>query len=336
MNVNALSDKIILEPDLIELILESLGHRNIRDRGTYITCCNIDGDNPSGISVLKANLTFQNFSHNAKGNIYTLVMEEKNLSFPKALEYVSNVIGYKPVDIEIQYPFHHFYKDMIASETEPELHLKTYTEEDLPKSDSLSKMWFEDGVALTTQEEYGIRLDHESNRIVIPEYSFDGALIGAKGRVNSRKCDINERWSMYIPFAKSQTLYGFCDHYKQIQQCGTCFVLESEKSVLQLASNGCKQGLALGGHDISKTQAKYLKGLRCKRIILAFDEGISEEETRFQAEKLKTDYAFLNSKIGYIHDKANRFLVAKNKDSPTDLGFSLFKQMTKECLTWVS
>lgn len=338
MNVNALSDKIISNPTLIMDILESLGHLGIKDRGKYITCCNLGGDNPNGISVLKENLTYQNFSHSDKGNIYTLVMNELGYSFPKALEYVAKAIGYTDssfLNQAIKYPFHHFYKDLINSEVEPELHMKTYKESDLPPSGSLSKMWLNDGVDLLTQEKFGIRIDHDSDRIIIPELSLDGKLVGAKARLNTKQCDPNERWSMYIPFSKSQTIYGFCENYSAIQSAGTCFIVESEKSVQQLYSNNCKQGLATGGHDISKTQAKYIKGLMSKNIILAYDEGISEDELRYQAEKIKTDLPWMNSRVGYIYDRNHTYLKKGSKDSPTDVGFSTLKRMTKECMVWL-
>ena len=42
--------------DNIVVILELLGHDDVRDRGKYIQCSNLDGDNRTAISVLKEGL----------------------------------------------------------------------------------------------------------------------------------------------------------------------------------------------------------------------------------------------------------------------------------------
>lgn len=335
MNVIDLQAYIENTPEHIETILEKLGHESIRDRGKYYSCCNIGGDNINGLSVLKEGLIYNNFSHGGKGNIFSLVMEEKECNFRRALDLISGWIGYKYTQSEKTIlPFNGFYKSIIKSSIEPELNMKEYSETDLPPADSLSKKWLKDGVDLLTQEKFGIRVDHESNRIIIPEYSFDGKLIGAKARYNG-ECELDERWSMYIPFSKSLTLYGWNENYKYIQNKRSAIIFESEKSVLQTRSMGLNVGLALGGHDFSSTQSKYIKSLFCDKIIVAFDEGIGEEETRFQCEKLKTSYGLVKTKVGYIKDRNNIYMKRGSKDSPSDCGKAALKNMIKDCVVWI-
>ena len=52
-------------------------------------------------------------------------------------------------------------------------------------------MWFEDGVDYLTQERFGIRIDFDSNRIVIPVRDYNNQLVGAKGRYNGQ-CDLRD------------------------------------------------------------------------------------------------------------------------------------------------
>ena len=335
INVIDLQAHIENNPEYIETVLTELGHEQIRDRGKSYSCCNIDGDNPTGLSILKEGLLYSNFSHGGKGNLFSLVMEEKNCNFPRALELIAGWIGYqaKPTE-KIILPFNGFYKNLIKSSLEPELNMPQYTEDDLPSPDSLSKMWLDDGVDLLTQEEFGIRIDHESNRIVIPEYSLDGKLVGAKARYNG-ECELNERWSMYIPFSKSLTIYGWNENYKYIQDKSCAVIFESEKAVLQARSSGLKIGLAIGGHDFSSTQIKYLRSLFCNKLIVAFDEGISEEEIRFQCEKLKLENKLVNTRVGYIYDRNNEYLESGSKDSPADMGGETLRSMIKECVVWI-
>lgn len=329
MNVVELTNVIQLNTDYIAEILEALGHTDVRDRQNYFQCSNLDGDNSSAISILKDGLLYQNFTRNRKGNIYTIVMDEKGCDFPTALSFVAKVVGYKDKKILIKPPFGGFYKSIMRSQTNPELEMPTYSESILPPKGALSKMWFDDGVDYLTQERHGIRIDFDSNRILIPEYTITGELCGCKARYNGN-CPLDERWSMYIPFSKSLTIYGFHYHYNDILKKQKCFVFESEKACSQLESMGCNLGLGIGGHDISTTQQKYIRSLGVTTI-LGFDQGISEEEIIYQAKKLIVDNQYWKNKIGYIVMDD-----MPEKCSPTDCGRKCFQELCSKQVKWVN
>lgn len=339
MNVIELQNKLILEPELIETVLTKLGHVNIRDRGAYYQTSNLDGDNSTAISIVKENLVYSNFTRGEKGNLFSLVMREKSCDFPRALEYVSHWIGFKKSHIAIHKPFNGFYEKLIRSDTQPESTMKTYSESDLPPKNNLSAKWVKDGVSLQVQEKYGIRYDHITNGIIIPAHNYEGKLVGAKWR-NNDKCALDERWGMYIPYSKSNIVWGYNEHYKSIQSKSVAVVVEAEKSVLQSESFGFNLCLAIGGHDLSSTQVKYLRSLMCNKIILGFDEGLHEEEIIFQANKLKsnTQSGYIlnkNTQIGYIFDSEHKYLKTGSKDSPTDNGRDVFEKLIKECVVWI-
>jgi len=315
--------------DNVIKVLEKIGHIDIRDRGNYLQMSNIDGDNPTALCILKENLVYNNFSHGKKGSFFSLVMNERGCNFNEALQFIAKCIGFHERErIKIRKPFHGFYDELLRAEIAPELSLTKYSERDLPDARSLSKMWFDDGVDFLTQEKFGIRIDHASNRIVIPEYDFYGNLVGAKGRYNG-DCSLDERWSMYIPYSKSFVIYGYHQNYDNIQQKQRAIVLESEKAVLQLASMNYNIGLAVGGHDISKVQAQYLKRLGVD-IIIGFDAGISNEECKEQAQKVLVDNRIWNNRVGYI-DMTD----VPDKNSPTDLGINYFKNLMKTKIVWL-
>ena len=334
MNVIELQNKIISEPDLIQTILVKLGHTNINDRGHYFQTSNLDGDNLTAISILKKNLFYSNFTRGEKGDIFTLVMSEKNCSFPDAIRKISKWIDYKEQNYYIKKPFGGFYEKIIRSECQPELDMKTYSESALPPPDNLSLKWVKDGVSLQVQEKYGIRYDHETNGIIIPAYNYDDKLVGAKWR-NNDDCSLSERWGMYIPYAKSNILWGYNQHYKNIKSKQIAIVVEAEKSVMQAESFNCNLCLSIGGHSFSSTQIRYLKSLMCKKIIVAFDEGLHKEEIEYEANKLKTNNNLYDSQIGYIYDEDNKYLEKNSKNSPTDLGKEIFEKIMKECIIWI-
>lgn len=328
MNISGIINKIENNPDLIEAILVALGHDDVRDRGRYYQCSNLDGDNHTAISILKEGLLYNNYTRNRKGNIFSLVMDEKDVSFGPALRFIANTIGYDDTKSRVRYPFSGFYRSLVSNDDYLNGEMVVYDENTLPPPDALSEMWFRDGVDYLTQERFGIRIDFDSNRIVIPEYNINGELVGAKGRYNG-ECDLSERWSMYLPYPKSLVLYGWHQNYTYVMKKQVAFIVEAEKSVCQAASWGFNLMLAVGGHDISNTQAKYIKSLGID-IIIAFDAGLPEDEIKEQAQKIVIDGKLWRNKVGYINMDG-----IHNKVSPTDMGYKAFKKIVKERIRWV-
>ena len=73
-----------------------------------------EGTNPTSVKLSLETLKFVCFSTNDFGNIYTLVMKNKNLNFPQALNYVAEFLGLskKTLNTKIKYPFSGFYKGL--------------------------------------------------------------------------------------------------------------------------------------------------------------------------------------------------------------------------------
>ena len=337
MDANILAEKIASDSENIITILNKLGHENIKDHGKYFQTSNLDGDNASAISIIKENLVYQNFTRNDRGNIFTLIMYDKKYTFPEAIQFAAKCIGYKDDGVRVRLPFKGFYKPMLNDkQNDFSVNIPIYTESDLPNPHNLSMMWIEDGVDPLTQLEYGIRYDPECDSIIIPIHDYRGNLVGAKKRFNKRKCLLSERWGMYIPYSKSLLCYGWIHNYVNIKEKKKVIILEAEKSVAQLSSMGCNLGLAVGGHNISTCQAHYINTLQTDEIIVAFDEGISEEELKFEASKLLPKNGIYKNKIGFIFDGGGDVLKPGSKDSPTDQGKDAFKQLYKHHIQWIN
>lgn len=322
MDVHCLTGLLQGDPIKIADVLEALGYEP-KDRGSYYQMKNLDGDNPTAIAVWKNSLNYNNYTRAKNGNIITLIMDVKGYSFPKALQWLAKELGVANAPIvKIKYPFGGFYRKLQADDADKVVFTK-YSENDLPPNDSLSYRFFKEGIDYQTQEYFGVRYDHVSNAIIIPVHDWYGRLIGAKARINSDTD--GQRWYAYLPYPKTGILYGWNANYKNIIEKGICIVTESEKGVMQLYSMGVHVGLALGGHDISKVQVRYLKSLKCK-IILSLDEDITEEEVEKQAAKLD------GCDVWMIKDRVHKYLPFGSKASPTDFGMDVFKKLLKECL----
>ena len=104
---------------------------------------------------------------------------------------------------------------------------------------------------------------------------------------------------------------------------------------MQCHSFGCNIALATSGCHISDTQAKHIKSMFLPKIILAYDEGLSQEDIIAEAEKLKMDNQIYKNQVGYIYDREHKYLPEGSKSSPSDLGKEVFSKLVKECVIWL-
>lgn len=330
ISVDRLQKEIINHPDHIITVLESLEINGIKDKGSYVVFMNRGGDNTNGCSIKKNTLHYQNWSHGGGGSLITLVQDEKHLNFRQSLEYIAKCIGYKNSDYEkITLPFGGFYKNISGTHTTSDPILHDYPESILQQYSGYSKRFFDDGISYESQKEFEIGFSHENNAISIPIRDLYGRLVGVKMRKNE-DCQTNKYWAEY-EYPKSKVVYGCCQNYRDIIRKSTILIGESEKHCLQLDSKGCKIGVGIGGHSISPSQARIIKSFMCENIVIMFDEGISEEEVRFNCEKIKPVNDIYSWKVSYIYDRENRFLKKNSKMSPSDLDKETFIKLYKEC-----
>lgn len=299
------------------------------------------GGNPTSNILKVDSLQYYSFSKVEKGNIYTLVMNHKALNFPQALNYVANVVGLSKEEFnrKITFPFGGFYKHLFKQQQEPELNIPTYPTSILDDyKDKLSLQFFHDGINFQTQEKYQIGVDFSTMRVAIPQWTMNGELCGIMGRSIDKNISHEERWYPIIPCAKSYTLFGYHQNYQKIQEKGLCIVFESEKAVCQLDSFGCYLGVATGGCQISSVQAKYLKALMVPQIIVAYDEGLPEEQIIEQANKLKSKHLselLGKTRVGYVWDENNTYLPAGSKMNAADVGKESFAKLITEKVRWL-
>ena len=339
MNVMRVNEALSADEDVVREILEELGFTQL----TFDACkrtfrfAREEGRNPTSMVLNLDTLSFHCFSTGNKGNLYTLIMQRKDMNFPTALKWAADFAGLdkEEYDIDIQLPFGGFFQGLVKEISEPEFSMKTYDESELDEYKGFyNTMFLKDGISFESQKKFNIGYDALSNRVTIPIYSLDNKLIGIMGRYNG-KCAHEERWLPIIPCSRSLTVYGFNENYQSIQEKGMTVIFESEKSVMQCHSFGCNIALATSGCHMSDTQAKHIKSMFLPKIILAYDEGLSQEDIIAEAEKLKMNNQIYKNQVGYIYDREHKYLPEGSKASPSDLGKEVFAKLVKECVIWL-
>lgn len=276
-------------------------------------------DNPNGFMIFCSSLWYKYNTRSGKGNIYTLVMDIKGVSFPQALRLVAEWIGYQFTDnTQVTLPFGGFYKEFLPHREELlDTDLKVYDQKILPPQ-ACNLRFRRDGISYETQQKFDLRFDLDNNAILIPIYNTNNELVGCKARKNE-DVTTNKYWAE-LPFSKTSVVYGLSQNYKSIVSKRKVIIFEAEKSVMQCCDFGCNIAVAVMGHDISKTQARIIKSLMCDEIIIAFDEGVSEYEIKKAASMV---YLKNYNKVSYLYGG----LPKGSKKSPSDLGKDQFKKL---------
>ena len=214
----------IYENRYVEQILESIGCHHIKYHASnaYWTCANANGDNNGAIVLYNneylmcLNYTRQMIKGDRKTDIVDLVCYTKDLTFPEGLKFICEEIGmsyYHDFDEDIPDSFKilKIIDDMNSNSLEEkEKPLKPISERILSYyKEYVNDLFYEDNIDYSTQKEFEIGFDEESNRYTIPIRSEIGDLVGVKGRYFDRKVPEGENKYIYLePCAKSKIIYG--------------------------------------------------------------------------------------------------------------------------------
>lgn len=332
MDIRDLKEEI-LNRELLPDILAEIGCHHIVDRGEYITCGNKDGDNPRSIVVYKSeyinctNYTRQITKNGRAADIFDLIAYFEDCSFAEAMKFVCELAGLDYYGsreaISEALEILKMLEDMSTEDDEETSSIKPIPEEILSYYLPYGNVMFEDDhISLTTQSEFEIAFDPQTNSICIPIRDELGTLIAVKARrfkytpntpMEQRRFpdELTEDESKYFysePGAKSLVLYGLYKNAKMIRQQGVVYVGESEKFTLQLYDMGF-YGVSTGGSKVSKRQIEMLTRLGVK-IVFCFDKDILEDDLKNIAD------GFMDGVPVYaIIDKNN---ILDDKESPSD------------------
>ena len=257
-------------------------------------------------------------------NWFTDIYEKIRLNNGINLEFVENKYE------SIRDRFQKDKKDIVLPEFDPNV-LDVFTK-------MYPREWINDRITKKTMDKYNILYSISQHKIIIPHYDVNDRLIGIRGRALSE-------WEVknigkYLPVKVEQTwyshplslnLYGLNKNKENIKQNGYVYIVESEKSVLQLEGyyeENCS--VAVCGSSLNKFQLDILmRECQPKEIIICFDKEEEKEENDKYFNKLYlmcSKYKnYSNFSFLYDFDK-----VLNLKDSPTDKGKGVFEYLLKK------
>lgn len=314
--------------DLV-LLLKRYGYGKFNVNEDEIRCSKPDSSNGSTCRIrLNNSLSCTDFSSSFNGDIFELIIFHADTTYSDIVSKCYEMFNIENVDDE---DFDGLDLDLDTSPKE--VLIPIYDKSELDNYDDVWNMKFvEDNIMPKTQEVFHIGYDYRSRRISIPWFTLEGELLGVMGRADY--ADYGD--FKYIPllrFKKHHSLYGIYENKKYIEN-GRVYVLESEKSVLQLHTMGSHNAVALGGNSIDNYRLSLLEKLNVQEIVYCFDESL---EIEVQKRALKTSKKYFKNKvrIGIMYDGHNKYLPKGSKNSPTDLGKETWNNMVTNCVKWM-
>lgn len=271
---------------------------------------------------------------NLHGDIFTLVMDIKKISFGKANKYLHDILGLKYVygknnkDDNKKDPLAIFKKIKRRKYT-IDKEIPVYDDSILKEYVDLPYIgWIREGVLPFACKRFNIGYSYDKKRIVIPERKWDGddnEYIGISGRTtvpNYEMFDIPKFFKLSKTYPKGMNVYGLNENYQTIQEAGYVVVFEAQKSVLKRYSRKDGTTTAIGNCEFTEEQVRILISLGVE-IIVAFDEGIDINHVRQECDKF-----YPIRKISYMFDKWG-LLKSGSKDSPADEPNNVYNFMLK-------
>lgn len=314
--------------DLV-LLLKEYGYGKFNVNEDEIRCSKPDSSNGSTCRIRLNNcLSCTDFSSSFNGDIFELIIFHTDVTYADIVSKCYEMFNIEDVDDE---DFNGLDLDLDTSPKE--VLIPIYDKSELDNYDDVWNMKFvEDNIMPKTQQVFHIGYDYRSRRISIPWFTLEGELLGVMGRAYFNNYG-DFKYFPLLRFKKHHSLYGIYENKKYIEN-GRVYILESEKSVLQLHTMGSHNAVALGGNSIDSYRLSLLEKLNVKEIVFCFDESL---EVNIQKRALKTAKKYFKNKvrIGIMYDGHNKYLPKGSKDSPTDLGKETWNNMVTNCVKWM-
>lgn len=291
--------------------------------------CIFHNEKTASLAFFENENTYYCFGCGAHGNIYNWLQKTEHLTFPEAVEKVSEMTGTE-VREYLESESVGILKEINKAYTPPKVKDLERTYLDLDKdydqkfSDELPTEWINEGITKQSLRKYDIRIDNNANRIVYPVLDDKYRLIGIKGRTRYENFK-TLKLPKYINYNKIGTLDFFTGMKwaeESIKQTRQIIILEGLKSVMKLDGWGIHNCVSAETSDITEQQLVILIKMGIKTAVIAFDEDVS----------LKKVYEITRPMKRYMNVEVviNKGQLLKEKMSPTDLGEKTWELLYKE------
>lgn len=323
--------KMCSQVDLVEYASQTVDFKKRGDNGWVAHCPRHIDKTPSLTITQKGEGEpdlFFCFSCHVGGTIINWMETFEKLNFGQAVEKLSNITGTE-LKVTKQSETVRFYKKIksISEVTKTQNIVRHMLSDDYmcQFDKEVPKEWEEEGISPEVMDEYGIRVDHGSNRIVYPIYDADDRLVGAKGRTRyTRYKELNiQKYQFYNKIGTTDFFVGMHENKQKILEANEVIIFEGIKSGMKLTTFEDKRNwLAAETSYLNDEQVKILLKMQIKNVVIAFDKDVTLDKIKKCTEKLRK---FTN--VFAVIDKRK---LLDEKMSPVDKGREVWDILYKE------
>ena len=300
--IQELKKQLLENPENICTLLEEFDFAHITLKRNEIRFArNSDGGHNIRIRLNDEYLNVTDYVNSIHTDIISYIIKEKHTDFRIVLSAIKRTLNlsddWRPQSRKREI-FGGVYSRII-NRTDPQP--KVYDESILDDYLKVPNERFQrDNISLETQMKFGIGYDVGTDRITIPIRDQHGSLMGVKGRRNYETDNEDDPKYLYlVPCQMSKTLFGYSTNYSSMYG-GTVMVFESEKSVLQCASYGYHNAVALGSNSLSEYQAKMILSLNPQKVIFMLDSDLPLDNTKRNIDMLRSVATMRYLQISYF------------------------------------
>ena len=327
--IQELKKQLLENPENICILLEEFDFAHITLKRNEIRFArNSDGGPNIRIRLNDEYLNVTDYVNSIHTDIISYIIKEKHTDFRSVLSAIKRILNlsddWRPQSRHLI--FGGVYEHIIhRTDSSP----KTYDESILDEYLKVPNERFQrDNISLEAQMKFGIGYDVGTDRITIPIRDQHGSLMGIKCRRNYETDNKEDPKYLYlVPCQMSKTLFGYSTNYSSMYG-GTVMVFESEKSVLQCASYGYHNAVALGSNSLSEYQAKMILSLNPQKVIFMLDSDLPLENTKRNIDMLRSVAIMRDLQINYFD--WTECLELPAKASPSDEGKEVFEYILAE------
>ncbi len=301
-----------------------------RGENYFIRCPFHKGDDTPSLCIYTDTNRWYCYGCHRKGNIFNWIVQLEQISFPKAVEKVSQLVGIEltPHEESTSMTFFKEYNQISTTQgvhvDRPELDWqRDYVEK---YKDELPEEWVKEGITDKAMREYNVRIDPVANRIVYPVFDSDNKFIGVKGRTrypNYKALKLHK----YINYTK----IGTVDYFQGWQQAlpyiitaKSVIIFEGVKSCMKAWAWNIRNTVAAETSKLSDGQLDLLiKNCICE-VIIAFD---SDQDFKSIATDDKIKSLKMLTQVSVIRDVKH---LLGEKEAPVDQGEQVFRELLQK------
>lgn len=312
--------------DIVDYIGQFVDLKQRGDEFWGLSCFK-DEKTPS-FSVRRSPPCFYDYSSGIGGNVFTFVRFYFHLKPAEAVQKLKEYAGFsssgeKTAHIAPRFASTDVYRRFKAPKTTQKQSSGTH----LPDNCMLRyenrpeklEIWRKEGISQAVLDEFQVKYDPFSDRIVYPIRNLEGKIVNVGGRTLDPlfKEHGQKKYCYFYSWGTLDVLYGLFENLEAVKKAREIILFEGCKSVLIARTWNIPNAAAILTSHLNPHQMKILASLGC-RAVFALDNDVDIRKDH-NIQKL-VHYI----PVSYIHDTDG--LLAP-KDAPVDKGKEVFSSL---------